>query len=352
MKHTAVVLLLCAFLIGCEAAKNPFADGIDASEGVEDGEEDEDDTGDGGLDGSDDDSGDEVVDNPLVFNPEDDIPSDISGDIASVTFDPAAGTLVVTGLTLDETPFNAVYRRAPALDRNGFTAFTAQDSPLDRHFTAFAAQGTSVTAATSGSPLPRNRNFSGAFYDREGAYDPPEVTSTTGLVTYAGTYVGVINTGQVGPDLLSTTVTPFVLQPIQALTTRGDVLINADFADNTVEGNIFNRELLNADGTLRTELPSIVLIASDIDQNGSFTGSVEYDILDPRGNTGGAFINVGTYGGVFGGENASEIAGGIDLGEFDGRADPLGFENELESGAFILNACTPTSTDATCSQLP
>ncbi|MEM7597501.1 MAG: thymidylate synthase [Pseudomonadota bacterium] len=352
MKHTAAFLLLCAFLMGCDAASNPFADGIDASEGAGDGEDADEDAGDGGLDGADDETGDEVVDNPLLFNPDDDIPDDIKGDIANVVFDADAGTLVVTGLTLDETPIDATYTRAPALDKNGFLAYTAQDSSLDRHFTAFVAQGTSVTAFTAGSPLPRNRTFKGAFFDRDGAYDPPEVTATAGLVTYSGTYVGVVNSGGVGSDLISTTITPTVLQPIQSFTTQGDVLINADFADNNVEGNIFNRELQDTEGNLITELPSIVLITTDIDQNGSFTGNVEYDILDPRGNTDGAFIDVGAYAGVFGGEDASEIAGGIDLTEFDGRADPLGFENELESGAFILNACTPASTDPVCQQLP
>ena len=323
MKHTAALLLLCAFIMGCSGG-NPFNVPPE--------------------DGGDDDVVDEPAD-PIV-------PADIAGNVTSVTFDAANQTLVVTGVNLDNTPVDTVYTRNPALDRNGFQAYTNQDGALERHFTAYVAENGSVRAATVSSPSPRNRTFRGAFFERDGAYDPPDVTADTGVVTYAGTYVGLTNIGDPnGSDLIDTNVTPGVLQPGQALSTDGDVLLSADFADNSVEGNIFNRRLIDTNGNALSNLPSLVLIVAPIQTDGTFDGAIEYDISDGLGNTDGDFVNVGSYAGIFGGENARQVAGGITLTEFDGVDDfVLGAEGEEESGIFILDACAAASTSPICTQ--
>ena len=322
MKHTAVLLLLCAFIMGCSSGGNPFNSPP---------------PGDGG-------DGDAPPTSSIV-------PAAIAGSVSSVTFDPANQTLVVTGANLDNTPVSTVYTRNAALDRNGFQAYTNQDGAVERHFTAFVAQTGSVNAAVVSSPSPRNRTFRGAFFDRDGAYDPPIVTADTGVVTYAGSYVGLTNIGDPnGNDLISTNITPAVLQPGQALGTDGDVLLSADFADNAVEGNIFNRRLLDTNGNALSNLPSLVLIVAPIAADGTFEGAIEYDIADANSNTN-AFVNVGSYAGIFGGIDAAQVAGGIDLTEFDGAQDfVLGAENEQESGIFILEACTAASTNPVCTQ--
>ncbi|MEM9241733.1 MAG: thymidylate synthase [Pseudomonadota bacterium] len=322
MKHTAVLLLLCAFIMGCSSGGNPFNSPP---------------PGDGG-------DGDAPPTTPTV-------PAAIAGSVSSVTFDPANQTLVVTGANLDNTPVSTVYTRNAALDRNGFQAYTNQDGALERHFTAFVAQAGSVNAAVVSSPSPRNRTFRGAFFDRDGAYDPPVVTADTGVVTYAGSYVGLTNIGDPnGNDLISTNITPAVLQPGQALGTDGDVLLSADFADNAVEGNIFNRRLLDTNGNALSNLASLVLIVTPISADGTFEGTIEYDIGDANSNTN-AFVTVGSYAGIFGGVDATQVAGGIDLTEFDGSQDfVLGAQNEEESGVFILEACTAANTNPVCTQ--
>ncbi|KGM87236.1 hypothetical protein rosmuc_03540 [Roseovarius mucosus DSM 17069] len=286
------------------------------------------------------------------------VPAGLAGDIDSVSFDPVSGTVSVVGLTLDEVPFTAVYRRRPGLDRDGYLAFTAQDDPLDRHFTLYAGQSNNsgaVRAAVASSPGPRNRSFMGGFFERDGGYTPPTVSPTSGLVSYAGKYVGVTNTtDSVGADLLPQppgTPTPLIVP--QASSVTGDVFINADFADNSVEGNIFNRVLIrdasNPSNPLApaTELPNLVLITAGIAANGTFNGTVEYDPRDPRSNTD-TQVQTGSYGGVFGGPNAEGVAGVVNLTGFDGDGDPLGFENELESGIFVLDQCGAAVSDAIC----
>ncbi|MEL7255192.1 MAG: hypothetical protein AAFZ04_04785 [Pseudomonadota bacterium] len=325
MKNTAAFLLVGALLMACDSEGNPFTTSAAAPATP-------------------------TTPGPA---PATGVPADIAGDVDNVTFNATTGVLTVTGVNLDNVPVTTTYTRTPGLDQDGFIAFTTQDDPLDRHFTALVAEGTSVRAAAVSSPSPRNRTLRGAFFERDGAYTPPTVTTTTGLVSYAGAYAGVTNISDPNPqNLLSTTVTPSELQPTQALLVDGDVFMNADFGDGSVEGNIINRRLLGSDGTVyQADLPSLVLILSTVDSNGSFSGTVEYDISDPASNTN-EFEQVGTYAGIFGGTNASEIAGGVDLTEFDGSSDPLGFENEQESGAFVLQACAPGSTNPICAQIP
>lgn len=344
MKHIAAGLMVLALLGGCGSGSNPFepdpATGTDGGTG--DGTADDGSTADPGTP----DGGGSVPVNSSVT-----VPAALAGNVRSASFDPTAGTLTIEGLNLDDVPFTAVYRRAASLDRPGYTAFSVQQDPLDRHFTAYAAQSGnsgSVRAAVAGSAGPRNRSFLGADFERDGNFDPPDVTPTTGLVSYAGNYVGVTNIGDVnGPDLLP--VPGSVAEELripQALTITGEVFMNADFADNRVEGNIVRRTLVETG----QGLPSLVLIASSIGANGTFEGEVEYDVGDPRSNTT-QFINVGSYGGVLGGRDSDGMAGAIVLEQFDGSGNPLGFESELEHGIFVLDQCGAAVSSPVCANV-
>ena len=65
------------------------------------------------------------------------IPVELAGDLSGVTYNPTAQTLTVTGVSLDNSPYEVVYTRKAALDRNGYEAYTTQDGSLDRHTTAY-----------------------------------------------------------------------------------------------------------------------------------------------------------------------------------------------------------------------
>ncbi|MCZ7675326.1 MAG: thymidylate synthase [Roseovarius sp.] len=259
MAQKVAGLLACAVLAACSAGSNPFNSGDDGAGG-------------GGTGGG---GGTEVKAS---------VSTTIGGQVTRVAYNAGAGTLEVEGMSLDEVPYSATYRRAPALDQDGYVAFTVQEDAGDRHFTAYAGQSTggAVRAAAISSPGPRNRAFMGYYLERDGAYDPPDVTTDSGLVTYAGRYVGLTNLGDPnGSDLLPPVSDDPELVVPQALIIHGDTFINADFADNAVEGNIFNRELLDTDLNVISELPSIVLVVTDIAADGTFAGTVEYDTSDP-----------------------------------------------------------------------
>ena len=258
------------------------------------------------------------------------VPASLANDVSRITFDPSAGTLSVEGLSFDGSTDPVVYNRRAGMDVTGYQAYTIQQDGAARHSTAFAGQNGSVTAGVAATGGPRNRFFSGAFFERTGNYTP-----ATGEVVYTGTYVGLTNLDNSGGDLLPFPGVDPELEPSQAAAVSGDVNVRANFANRLVEGNIFNRQLVET-GTV---LPSIVLISTEITDAGSFSGTIEYDSSDPL--IGGASVvgtSIGESGGIFGGTAATELAGIIKLTEFDGPTDNvLGLETELETGVFVLN---------------
>ncbi|WP_316297339.1 thymidylate synthase [Aliisedimentitalea sp. MJ-SS2] len=253
-----------------------------------------------------------------------------------MAYTPGSGTITVEGINLDNIPFSAVYTRNPALDVPGYQAYTVQHDPLDRHVTAFVMESGnsgSVRGALVVSGGQFNRYFGGAYYERDGAYTP-----ATGQVSYAGSYVGLTNVDAPGADLLPVPGgTDPSLLPSQAAVVTGEIFINANFADNSVNGGIYNRTL--ADYAIA--LPDLALIATDIADDGSFTGSIEY--------SGVVGQSIGTYAGLFGGPNAESVAGGIRLDEWDGPGNPLGYDNEEEYGVYVLDQCgTPGASATIC----
>ncbi|MFN3210612.1 MAG: thymidylate synthase [Roseovarius sp.] len=336
MNRFLATLVLPAFLLACGGGSNPFDPDPVAPDPTPPDEE-----------------------NPVT---DAGIPEALAGDLTRLNYDPANQTLTVEGITLDEVPFVATYRRRANLDRNGYQAYTAQNDPLDRHYTAYTAQSNNDGAVRGGvvaSSGPRNRYFGGGFYERDGAYTPPDVTPTSGMVSYSGAYVGIVNIGarDDGPgsidDLADVPATTDpALIPDQAALVDGRIFINADFADGAVEGNIYDRALIdpttgnvailddpaNPGTPIPATLPDLVLISTPINDDGTFYSTeVEYD---QRGQTSNVIGNsIGQWGGIFGGDNASGVAGTVHLEEFDGPNNPLGLEAEEEYGTFVLDQC-------------
>lgn len=94
--------------------------------------------------------------------------------------------------------------------------------------------------------------------------------------------------------------------------------MNADFADNRVEGNIYDREITDTGNSL----PSVVLVNTEITDAGAFTGTVEYSLQQSDPDWQGIDdIAVGSYAGEFDGDNAQSIVGGIQLDQIDGTSN-------------------------------
>lgn len=272
------------------------------------------------------------------------IPESISSDLDAFSFDPNAGTLTVTGIARDEDGNDPTYRRRPGLDIPGYLAFTAQEDPLDQHVTAY----TQAIADVAGAVVATGGQFTffngGAQYTRTGAYDPQDVTSTTGLVTYAGTYAGLSNVNGPGTDLLPVAAgTPSQVRPSQAAPVTGSVFINVDFADDSLSGTIYNREITILGSATPVGIPNVVLVPTTLDANGQFSGDAQWIDSDT-----GQRNTAGEYGGIIGGQNASAMAGGVNMEE---HMDDL-FEDEIEFGTFVLGRCgTPEGTDPLCAQV-
>ena len=254
------------------------------------------------------------------------ISTSIAGDLDGGTYSIAAQTLTVR-ITLDATPIDAVYTRNAALDVPGYLAFSQQDDPLDRIFIGMAARSAdnSVEGVLAMDGGQFNRFFGGTTFRQIGDYTEAPTAPDSGLVSYAGNYVGLLNLAATSNNI-GLPVPPGTdpsLAPSQAMRVTGQIFINADFADNAVNGGVYDRA--SPDGTV--VLDDLALIVSAIDADGRFLGRVE--IVGDIGTT------IGSYGGTFGGLNASGVAGGIHLdGEFISTVD-----NEEEFGIFVLTQC-------------
>lgn len=255
------------------------------------------------------------------------IPEDLQGSLTSVTYTPPSGgnpgTLVVRGQEQDGTPFERVYNRRVALDRGGYEAYTAQETSLTRHNTAYVKDinGTRGTIVVSGGQF--GYYFGGSTYSRSGGFTPPN----SGAVTYSGNYVGLMNYGGSGEDLLPVPGgTPPEVRPRQAAEVTGRAIINADFIDNNVNGLVIERNAADLGQTFDDLELSPTSIASD----GTFTDDVTI------GN-----IGVGTYGGIFGGPNGSTVAGTLYVTDFEDAID-----DEEEYGLFVLGQCGTPDADA------
>ncbi len=260
------------------------------------------------------------------------VPAAVAGDMKAASYNADTGTLLVQ-ISLDGDDVLQAYTSAGAV--GGYDRFTQQDDPLDRAFTAFAGESTdgSVTAVVAMDGGQFNRYFGGITFTQDG-YVAPD----SGLASYAGNYVGLLNFGP--PVGNAPGGTPGEVIPRQSFQVTGEVFLNADFTDNLVNGAIYNRS--SDFGAML----SVALIVADVGSNGAFEGIVEISDGDPLADAPGA--TVGTYAGTFGGTNAAGVAGGIFLdGDFLGDT----FENENEYGIFVLDQCVGGGVPTVCSSV-
>lgn len=253
------------------------------------------------------------------------------GDLTASAYDADAGTLSVT-ISLDADTATALYDPDGTL--NGFDRFSQQDEPTDRYFVGLAKESDdgSVVATVVQDGGQFNRFFGGAVATQNN-YSAP----TTGLTSYAGGYVGLLNFGPSavasGGDASLDAGTPTEV--------TGTVFLNADFNDNSINGSIYERAAdLDQDG-ISDELATIILTSDDFTSDGGFTGTVEL----------GDLTGVGTYGGVFGGTDASAVAGVVNLTGADfldgttlsGGGEFEGDQAHNEFGIFVADQCTAAS---------
>lgn len=241
------------------------------------------------------------------------IPAALRGNLLSANFNQAAGTLTAVIDPLDASPVTVTFARNAALDRAGYQAFTYQESTSNRLFLALFR--TTTNGAASGG-VTASGQFTemiwGANYAANSAFAAP---AAGGLASYSGRYMGMLNSGTTVPGPGA----PF--NPIQPYRVEGQVLLNADFTNNNVEGGIRNRSVVET----TTPLDSLFLTITEITSTGTFAGKVEF----------GDREEAGSYGGTFAGTGGTAVAGIIDVKPISGDSDVL------EKGVFVLDRCAP-----------
>ncbi len=273
------------------------------------------------------------------------IPETIAGSVQSVTYDPSNQTLTVVGVPFDDGPTTGVYRRRPGLDRPGYQAFTAQDGSLDRHTTAYVQNINGTQAGLVVTGVQFEEYYGGVVYSR-GSFSapvPPDATQNGGLVSYAGNYIGLLNGPGSSEDLIDVTPgTSPSATSAQAAEVTGQVLITGDFAQNQVDGVVYNRRVLDYDSNGLVSpndanplaVDDLALDGTAIETDGTFAGTVSV----------GNQVR-GDYAGAFGGTGATEVAGGLFAQEHIAE-----FQNEDEYGMFVLSQCGTPSSDPVCNQ--
>lgn len=274
------------------------------------------------------------------------IPEDVAGSVTGFTYDPNNQTLALTGLVRDGDTVTVEYNRRPALDQGVYEAYTFQDDPLDEHTTVYVRQVGDVSAATAVTGGQFTFFSGGVNYGRAGGFDPivSNQGADTGLVTYAGEYIGLSDVSGPNTDLLPAPAVDPSVVPDQAAVVNGRVLINVEFGSNQVGGEVYDRTVNTAGfGTLA--LPDINFEPSELDAEGNFTGAA--DIVE-----NGSRTVVGNYGGTIGGVNSTALAGGLYAKEHfgdnvvDGGGNPITFTDEEEYGIFVLGRCGGPLEDA------
>lgn len=266
------------------------------------------------------------------------LPENTALNLTDVTFTPGSNTITVSGAGLDTTPTAGVFTRNANLDVAGYTAYSVQEDPLDRMFIALVTQ--SADGSVEGGVIldggQFNRFFGGSFYRRNGTYTPFVPSQPNqGLVSYSGEYAGLSNLGTTNSAELipAPAGTDASLLPRQSARVTGDVFINADFADNVINGGIVNRAFVDNVGV---PLEDVALTVTDITDDGTFVGAVEDDEL----------AVIGTYAGAFGGTQASAVAGSVQISDYIEDA-----ENEQEFGSFVLSRCGTIGEGALCASV-
>jgi hypothetical protein len=232
-------------------------------------------------------------------------PDELARNLNAATYDAAADTLRLD-MDLDGTAFVADYTRRPDLDVPGYEAYVAQQS-ADRSFLALFREnprGNLVAGAVGDNGFAGDA-FGGTTYVRIDTWSVPR----TGSATYIGSYAGVF--GNVGTD------------PVR---TVGTAQLEASFTAMEVTGEIRNREIVGG-GALNDQ----VLAPAGINANGEFLGTTRFPDL----------TTTGTYGGIFGGIDATDVAGVMVFTPIEGNT-------VQEFGSFNMARCGTTGDSPLC----
>lgn len=204
------------------------------------------------------------------------VPATLTDDLGASIYDASAETLQVSLLPFDGSPVIAEYARSAGLDISGYQAYVLEENSSARRYYALFKELDHVNAGAVGTDVDFNTYFGGTTFNVLTAATIPG----EGIATYQAPYAGLwsVTNGNEGDG--PTRVT-------------GVGMINIDFNDNVVEGEI--RARVTEDGDA---MPQMTLFFTEL-EGSTFIGKVKDTLsADTRG----------VYGGALGGPNAAEVA--------------------------------------------
>ena len=225
--------------------------------------------------------------------------NEVKGNMNSVAYaTTAAGPIRVNINAQDSAVLEGSYARNRALDVGKYKAYSHQESGSNRLVVALVSQELDSARALVAVDGGQFTNYhGGGLYSRAEAFVKP-AGGAQQKFNYSGTYAGLVNFGTATPGGPGGD-----LNPTQSYRTRGRVLITADFDEMAISGGIDRRRIVDTGDALATQM----LYDGAIDETGNFTGKTQRLDVDETTGTG-TFTDSGTYGGIFAGPNASEIA--------------------------------------------
>ena len=278
---------------------------------------------------------------------EEGVPEELALNLESYTM--TGNTLSVAFNGLDGTPNEAAYARNTNLDIYNqdnelvYKAFVRQEDSLDRFFLALGAvsadSSVSAVAVGDGGQFTQVQQGTGYLRADGEIFDAPDIGSGPGQgqVSYAGSYGGITNySTEAGDELLPVSGTGQPDRPGQPVVVTGTIFLNVNFADATVNGEIYDRTMIDPDRDMDdnrggtspaagdVSVEGVARLLTTIDENGEFFGEVDSDEL----------IISGEYGGIFGGVDSRFVAGTTAF-TWSGSA----FSDVQEVGMFVLTQC-------------
>ncbi len=261
------------------------------------------------------------------------VPDEVKVNLRSINYDPSGnGTLRVNLQGLQSSSAQVAFKRDASRDVGGYRAFTYQETGLQRKYLALVrdnARGNlRVMAVADGGQF--NRHFGGTTFARIDTFTRPNINSGTenGQFSYAGSYAGIFVPGEPANTNL-----PSSLRPNQPASVSGNALINANFANDLVNGGVTNRWVVDSNGNRVLQLENIAFPSTKINAGGRFVGDVEFAGKD------GA---IGTVAGLFGGRGATDIAGTLVINPIEGE------DGIWEYGVFTLPRCDTAGASPLC----
>lgn len=209
-------------------------------------------------------------------------PGDVVDGTVAISYDPTTAGVTLNGTTI-------VDPRATVLATNGAARLFADGSDTHRSALAENADVYAISVATDGIAP----EFVGAAFGRRG-----ETVLPDGTATFSGDYAGLTVFARPTDDIVTSILT-------------GDVALSVDFDNDSLTGDITNRQVLRPDGTnfVAYGAEDVSISGGALAANGTFAATT----------TGGAFTSTfafenwsvapGTVAGVFGGPDGESVAG-------------------------------------------